>query len=110
MIFVLALTVCGCAMMQERAKKQEEAKVVLEKKKQSFLDLEAALKTHELKAGATVEAVTSRYGAPDDTFGSSSEVSSFQVLTYEYPVISEKDTYQPMRLYFSDGKLAYWSN
>lgn len=109
-LLLITSLICSCAMMRENAKKKEEAKELLEKQKKNYTTLKADLKAHNIKTGTPAEEIESQYGKPSDTLDSSSEVSQFQMWSYEYPDADKKESWQPIRLYFSDGKLTYWSN
>lgn len=97
-------------MFAANAKHREEARDLLQKKKENFVNLLSDLKTHKIQIGVSPEEIKSEYGDPEDTFGSSSDSSQFQMWTYEYPDAAKKESYQPIRLYFNNGKLSYWSN
>lgn len=112
-VVLILFTAClfsGCAMLRENARTKAEAKELLEKQKKNFVALQTDLKSRKIEVGITSEEIKSLYGEPSDTFGSSSQMSQFQMWTYEYPDASKKQSWQPLRLYFSNGKLTYWSN
>ncbi|MDP2939008.1 MAG: hypothetical protein Q8O13_02850 [Candidatus Omnitrophota bacterium] len=110
LIFLVVFNFCGCAIFKENAKKQEAAKAFLEKQKENFNSLKNDLKNRKIEIGTAIEDIKSLYGEPSDTFGTSSQMSEFQMWTYEYPDASKKEAYQPIRLYFSNGKLTYWTH
>jgi hypothetical protein len=109
-LLIIALLFSGCAMFKENAKKQEEAKQKLEKQKKNFFSLQSDLKSHKIEIGTKAEDIKAAYGEPSNTLDSSSHISQFQMWTYEYPDAAQREALQPIRLYFSDGKLSYWSS
>lgn len=110
LLLLAAAVFSGCAMLKDNALKKEQAKELLEKQKKNFASLRSDLKSHKIEIGASSEDIKSLYGEPSDTFGSSSNNSEFQMWTYEYPDAAKKDSYQPIRLYFNNNKLSYWTN
>ncbi len=108
-ILLITFIFFGCAMMKENTKKKEEAKKLLEKQKKNYTSLATDLKSHKIKIGITSEEIEAQYGKPADNFDSSSEVSQFQMWIYEYPDAESKEGSTPIRLYFSNGKLSFWS-
>lgn len=106
LIFVLQ----GCTMMEANRKKQAERIEKLEQQKNNYNTLKKDLADKKVQAGTTEEEITERYGSPQDTFESSSGSSSFALWYYEYPDAGKNQSYNPVRLYFNDKKLLYWSN
>ncbi len=109
-ILTIAFLFSGCAMLAQNAKKKDEAKALLEKQKTNYASLQSDLKSHKTPIGITCEDIKLLYGEPTDTFGSSSVNSEFQMWTYEYPDAAKKEAYQPIRLYFNNNRLTYWSS
>ena len=100
----------GCAMMEANRKKQAEKMEKLEQQKKNYLVLKKDLEEKKVKIGTTQQEITERYGAPEDTFGTSSGDSNFALWFYEYPDASKDESNRPVRLYFNDKKLSYWTN
>lgn len=109
-ILLTAFVFCGCAMLKENERKKQEAKELLEKQKKDYTSLLSDLKGHKIEIGATSDEIKTLYGEPAEVFGSSSHNSEFYMWTYEYPDAAKKESFQPIRLYFNNEKLSYWSN
>lgn len=109
-VLLIAFVFSGCAMLRENAKNKERQKELLEKQKKDYESLRVDLRSRKIQIGMNPEEVKSLYGEPTETFGSSSHNSEFQMWTYEYPDAAKKDANEPIRLYFNNNKLSYWSN
>lgn len=100
----------GCAMMEESRRKKEEQLEKIEKQKEKYLLLRKDLHNRKIRVGDLQEDFRGKYGEPDDTFSSASEVSNFSLWTYEYPLADKESDFRPVRMYFNNGKLSYWTN
>jgi hypothetical protein len=101
---------CGCAFAQYKEsldRKRADAQL----KKERVATLYQTIAAHELMAGALAEDIRAEFGEPDGIFSSDSNVSTFQIWTYEKsasPGANSGDDLQPIRLYFDNGKLVTW--
>ncbi|MFZ5800234.1 MAG: hypothetical protein ACOY3D_02515 [Candidatus Omnitrophota bacterium] len=110
-ILCVALVFSGCAMLESSRKKKEEQLEKIEKQKEKYLRLRKDLNDRKIRVGDAQEDVRDKYGEPDDTFSSASEVSNFSLWTYEFPLVDNRETdFRPVRMYFNNGKLSYWTN
>jgi len=112
LIFVLCMIFLfqGCAMLEANRKKKEEKMEEIKKQKEHYTALLKDLQKKKVGAGTSMETFEEKYGKPQDTFGSSSGTSNFMLWSYEYPDSGKEESFQPVRLYFNDGKLTYWTN
>lgn len=96
----------GCASFQStKAKEEKEA---IELKKKNFDALYTSASTNSLKTNMTTAEIKAAYGQPDDTFNSGSSDSQFEMWTYERVLNAKPEDWQPIMLYFNNGKLANW--
>ncbi|MDP3143018.1 MAG: hypothetical protein Q8N14_03605 [Candidatus Omnitrophota bacterium] len=97
-------------MMEANRKKKEEKLEEIKKQKDNYFALLKDLQNKKVGIGAGLEIFEKEYGRPQDTFGSSGGVSNFVLWTYEFPDASKDEALRPIRLYFNDQKLTYWTN
>jgi hypothetical protein len=109
-IILIGFILSSCALLKENTKRKEQAKELLEKQKKNFTSLQTDLKSRKISLGITSDEIKLKYGEPTDTFGTASVMSQFQMWTYDYPDASKKESFQPIRLYFNNNKLTYWTN
>ena len=108
-IFILLFSLFigpGCETFQSTKAKEKKAEIELKKK--NFDALYASVSTNNLKTGMTTTEIQSTYGKPDDTYSSGSSDSRFEMWTYERVLQGDQEDWQPIRLYFNNGKLASW--
>jgi Flp pilus assembly protein TadB len=109
----LILVLQGCAMMEASRKQKAERLEKIEQQKENYQALKKDLDEKKVKVGTTQSEIRERYGEPNDTFGTASGVSNFALWYYEFPDAGQGsgqgDSYSPLRLYFNDKKLSYWS-
>jgi len=111
-VFFLSLACCiaGCSMFQESQESKKEALEKAQLKKKNFEALYQQLAANSIKTGTTTQDIRSLYGDPDDIFKSGSSASSMEIWTYEKLLANPKDpSWDPIRLYFNDGKLVSWN-
>lgn len=99
----------GCATIREIKKRQSSREEQRAMRKNNYLNLQRAIATNTIRTGMAAQALKKEFGEPDDIFYSSSNISSFQIWTYQKVVENPGDNdWNPIRLYFESDKLISW--
>lgn len=107
LLFVI-LFLSSCSLLQNSDLLTQQ-KSDIELKKKNYNTLLEHIKGTSLAKGSPADMVEKTYGKPDDIFHSASSESSFDVWTYEKVLTAGDNNWQPIRLYFNNGKLLNWN-
>mgnify|MGYP001618616683 FL=1 len=111
MVWICGLLILGpgCATIRDIKKRQSSRREQREVRKNNYLNLQRAIATNTIRTGMAAQELKKEFGEPDDIFYSSSNISSFQIWTYQKVVENPGDKdWNPIRLYFESDKLISW--
>jgi hypothetical protein len=105
---LLGFLLTGCTSLADKEKLAKQKEEV-ELKRTRFTSLRQQIDKNTLMRGTPATQMEEAYGSPDSVFHSGSSESSFEIWTYEKVLLpGEEDDWQPVRLYFNNGKLESW--
>jgi len=107
LIIPAAVLGSGCSSLRKQ-ELLEQKKAKVEQKKKNYAALLTAVIGNNLTVGASLKTIEDTYGKPDDVFHSGSMESAFDIWTYEKILDKGQEDWQPIRLYFNNGKLVSW--
>lgn len=104
---LLLTLLTGCAWLKDEEKIAKQ-KAETELKRTRFADLQQRVENNTLARGTSTKQIEETYGQPESVFHSGSVSSSFDIWTYERVMPPGEEDWQPIRLYFNNGKLESW--
>jgi len=108
LLLLISFPAFSCSFSQREERKRKAAEEV-KKLKKNYQLLSNNLTDGTLKRGSSREDVRLLYGEPTDILKSGSNVSDFEIWTYEKITDNTKDQgWDSIRLYFDNDKLISW--